>query len=893
MLMVNIIQPTKAPTPKISHLYRKYDEIALDHCKSLIAYLYEGKVGSWVNPITGNTINNGSYITISFLSKCYYLWGNKIATINSKKLKYKKHIEKFIAKEYLFDIPSITPSAVSKQKKKDKILRHRGGVGSNSPPPASTPNLSPEPLRAPGAAAAQSPNPLKLEFPVNIIKSSNMIVEKKVITGDELTKERCNNFLTDIEDELRGKTKNELSNIKFKDPINEKEEIDIGTHKLLIYLSKCYHSFDKPIKDRIRKIVNNVDDLIVLTDDKEKIKQAIPIIEDKLKKLMDNFNKCCDNLIKNWKDGNLPSHKYIADIVNAILVIIYTKYLHLYDNISADTYYNPLQIYMYDDTDATFEYGILKENYNGKKIIYQKDDLMKSLNETKIDLKPKTIERYEENTLFNRQYVFELSKKDKVMTIKYNMINSRENTFEQDFNALELPTTLGYAYELLFNKTPFNYNITNSILPKIIKIECLTPSVLRHFDEILATINTTLETLPVITDVRSTSDQRYNSVIAKMEVCGFGDNDTIRKNILYSLNAQVPSYIKLYNEATLGLKDFYKDKIYYNYGYTGTFPLFTWIPISSPGSDSAIYNFPSSSKWQPYGADNTKTFEIVNNAYKNYYTQPFSKSLNETIYKVISGESTDVDTIMTKRINETIGIYKDMNRAETYKNEKIYLYHGTNKKLHNMDGKKEDIKLLGFLSTTLNIYTASFYSEVGLKGNGFIYIIEVDDKQTYINLNDNLYQFILLPHSIIRIVHEFDYIGITIILCRLIETPTKEQSNELYNKLLVAAAPQLGEEDKKTTGGFRKTKAVVGDYLKQIIPTYKKEKVKEQGMRKSSGTKREEANNKINASISGYKSMYKFEDLPKDFQKYYGKQNKGKDIDISNGCHIGLVPRKD
>ena len=1269
--MANIKQPMKAPPPNISHLYRKYDEIALDHCKSLVAHLYEGKVGSWVNPITGNTINNGSYITISFLSKCYYLWGNKIATINSKKLKYKKHIEKFIAKEYLFDISAIKQLAVSKQKKKDKAvvsmntIGHRGGLlhginsrsPSNSPPAARrrSPSLSPP--------AAQSPNPLKLEFPENIKKSSNSIVKGKYITGDELTEERCNNFLTDIEKNLRGKTETELSNINIKDPISG-VDIAIGSQKLLIYLSKCYYSFDKPIKDRISKIVYDVEDLIVLTDDKEKIKQAIPIIEGKLKKLMDNFNKCCDNLIDNCKGGILPSHKYIADIVNAILVIIYTKYLHLYDNITPTTYDKPLHIYMYDED---FHKYYIKNELNSQSftyIIYQKDDLMKSLNETRIDLKPKTIERYKENTLFNHQYVFELSKKDKDTTIKYNMINSRENTFEQDFNALELPTTLGYAYELLFNKNPFNYNITNSILPKIIKIECLTPSVLRHFDEILATINTTLETLPVINDVRSTSDQLYNSVIANMEVCGFGDNDTIRKNILYSLNAQVPSYIELYSKTTLGLKDFYKDKIYYNYGYTGTFPLFTWIPISSPGSDSAIYNFPSSSKWQPYGADNTKTFEIVNNAYKNYYTQPFSKSLNETIYKVISGESTDVDTIMTKRINETIGIYKDMNRAETYKNEKIYLYHGTNKKLHNMDGKKEDIELLGFLSTTLNIYTASFYSEVGLKGNGFIYIIEVDESKTYINLNDNLYQFILLPHSIIRIVHEFDYIGITIILCRLIETPTKEQSNELYNKLLVAAEltaakvavfyyikqnnnavpicasfrsgdnfkyaqkltwstredsdycytkikseymdifqiprewlasatlplkkdnkyelyfyfsllqenelhikkgektkgvyggfddikysihqhfikdcykylkipcidyvflhgdentnnkiatgillynyknnrkpeykydinnllidcifnfdsidnnnkkldlpgvdnsskvskniyadkiegfrnaglyingitnplfrfdsneqldyileyvkkyrnflskyseaseenlkkhfeccnkkfekllgiiddlkeqylkfindilqansvsnssmvelaelnsmlnnladtlkmralfqkdltrtekvdvfiksilkalevnttsdafandiplPEnakfadliiLGEEDKKTTGGFRKTKAVVGDYLQQIIPTYKKEKVKEQGMRKSSGTKREEANNKINASISGYKSMYKFEDLPKDFQKYYGKQNKGKEVDISNSCHIRLVPRK-
>ena len=787
----------KALPPKISHLYRKYDEIALDHCKSLIAHLYEGKVGSWVNPITGNTINNGSYITINFLSKCYYLWGNKIATINSKKLKYKKHIEKFIAKEYLFDISAIKQLAVSKQKKKDKAvvsmntMMHRGGLlhgtgvnsrsPSNSPPAARrrSPSLSPP--------AAQSPNPLKLEFPKNIKNSSKIIVEKKFITGDELTEERCNNFLTDIEKKLRGKTETELSNINIQDPIISSKNIAIGSQKLLIYLSKCYYSFDKPIQDRISKIVYDVEDLIVLTDDKEKIKQAIPIIEGKLKKLMDNFNECCDNLIKNCKDGILPSHKYIADIVNAILVIIYTKYLHLYDNITPTTYDKPLHIYMYDDDFHKYyiENGLNSQLFTY--IIYQKDDLMKSLNETKIDLKPKTIERYEENTLFNRQYVFELSKKDKVMTIIYNMINSRENTFEQDFNALELDATLEYAYNLLFNKDPFNYNITNSVLPKIIKIECLTPSVLRHFDEILHTINTRLETLPVIKDVRSTSDPRYNSEIVKMKECGFGENDMIRKNILYSLNAQVPSYIKLYSETTLGLKDFFKDKIYYNYGYTGTFPLFTWIPISSSEPDGTIYNFPSSSKWQPYGADKTEIFKQVDKAYKNYYTQPFSKSLNETIYKVISGKSTDVDTRMTKRIKETIGIYKDMDKAKTYKNKKIYLYHGTNQKLHYMDGKKEDIELLGFLSTTLNIYTASFYSEVGLKGNGFIYIIEVDDTQTYINLNDQLYQFILLPHSIIRIVHEFDYMGITIILCRLIETPTKEQSNELYNKLLTNA----------------------------------------------------------------------------------------------------------
>jgi hypothetical protein len=924
----------KAP-PNISHLYRKYDEIALDHCKSLIAHLYEGKVGSWVNPITGNTINNGSYITISFLSKCYYLWGNKIATINSKKLKYKKHIEKFIAKEYLFDISAIKQLAVSKQKKKDNAIvsmntmGHRGGLlqginsrsPSNSPPAARrrSPSLSPPPAYQSPRPAYQSPRPAyQSPRASQHLPSNSKIVfteQSKMITtnmkqifirqteNDGLNIDKCNMFVENIKNELLKPGVKDLNDVFVVDPSNNR--VSIQSPKLQFYLAKCYYSdfSNEEIKDAIREIVN-IKDLVIIDDKLEKEVEKKKADELEKKKIyidkyigtrIEHFNKCCDTLIVICKDGILPSHKYIADIVNAILVIIYTKYIHLYDVAYHTTYDKPFHIYMYDDV---FHKYYIDNGLNSQLftyIIYQKDDLMKSLNETNIDLKPKTIERYEENTLFNRQYVFELSKKDKEMTIIYNMINSRK----QDFNALELDATLEYAYNLLFNKDPFNYNITNSILPKIIKIECLTPSVLRHFDEILHTINTKLETLPVITDVRSTSNPRYNSVIVKMKEYGFGDNDMIRKNILYSLNAQVPSYIKkyikLYSVTTLGLKDFYKDKIYYNYGYTGSFPLFTWIPISSSDPDGSIYNFPSSSKWQPYGADKTELFKQVDKAYKNYYTQPFSKSLNETIYKVISGESTDVDTRMKQRIKETIGIYKDMDKAETYKNKKIYLYHGTNQKLHYMDGKKDDIELLGFLSTTLNIYTASFYSEVGLKGNGFIYIIEVDDKQTYINLNDQLYQFILLPHSIIRIVHTFDYIGITIILCRLIETPTKEQSNELYNKLLT------NTELTAAKGGFRNTK-VEGDYFKQVIPKdYINAKVKEQGMRKSSGTKREEkrlilieeTNNEINASISVYKSMYKFEDLPEDFQKYYGKQNKGKEVDISNSCHIRLVPRKD
>ena len=755
--MVNIIQPTKALTPKLSHLYRKYDEITLDHCKSLLVHLYGGKVSSWVNPITGNTINNGSYITISFLSKCYYVWGNKSATINSKKLKYKKHIEKFIAKEYLFDIPL--------------YMQHiRGGIG--SPPPSYDEGIK-----------AKS----KLKF-----TQKNKDIAETMNTSFNMTKENCETLLENIREAL-GNTEiitDPLDNTKTK-------TINIRSPKLLLYLSKCYYTSDNTIKKEVKEIVDfNV--LIDLTDEK---RLAIPIIDGKLNEYIELFNTFCEELKNNCDaNGILKDHKYISNIVNAILVIICTKYLHLYNKISSTTYDNPLQIYMYDDT---IEYDYFKKNYNGIEIndgmrritthtIYQKDDLMQTQEDTQIDLKPKTIDKYKENTLFNRQYVFELLKEDTKMNITYNIINKRKDTFEKTFNPEKLATTLEYAYELLFNKNPFNYNITNSILPKKIKIECSNTSVLSHFVDILNIINTRLEQLQVvISGVRSKTDPYYNNVIFDMKLNGFGYNELIRKNILYSLNAQDPSYIKkyivLYKEGN-PTKDFYKDELFYNYGYTGTFPIFTWIPISQSGVASeadAYYNFPSSSKWQPYGVDNVAKFGVVDAAYKNYYVQPFSKSLNETIYKVISDEEgTIVNDGMMKRINETIGIYKDMDRAVTYTNKKIYLYHGTKTKLHNMDGKLDDIEILGFLSTTLNVYAASFYSEAAsMRSSGFIYIIEVDNEQTYINLNDHLYQFILLPHSIIRILCTFYYMGITIILCRLIKTPTKEQSNKLYDKL--------------------------------------------------------------------------------------------------------------
>ena len=725
--MVNIKKPMKAQTPKKSHLYRKYDEITLDHCKLLLVHLYESKVGSWVNPITSNIINNDSYITISFLSKCYYLWGNKIATINSKKLKYKKHIEKFIAKEYLFDIPAIKPLAVSTQKLQGAL--------------------------------------------VNVMNKRSRI---RSIRGGTL--ERLQRYTT----------------------------------------------------------------------------------------LFAEFSLLSRKLKDNCKNGQLENHIYVADIVNSILNIICYVYELTSSNIS-------LYIYMYDNG---IIYDDFKKKYENDEIKYQKDDLIKNVNDDYIDLKPKTIERYKENTLFNRQYVFELSKKDTKMTITYNQINTRD----KDDLA----------------ETPFNYNITNSVLPKLISIDVLDAAISSGFNEIIKSINNMLGKLPIINGIKTELTPRldyYNNIIMHMgtQEIDFGVNDTIRKNILYSLNAQFPRYYYIYD---------YKYDIFYNYEYTGSFPIFTWIPITtatpSEVGDAAItdiYNFPLSSRWQPFNLDDAIT-STIDKAYKNYNKRPFSKSLNETIYKVISGESTIVDKTMIKRIEETFGIYKDMEKDPSYKNEKIYLYHGTDVRLHNKGDMENDIEILGFLSTTLNIYTASLYSRCYLQTEteSCIYIIEVDESKTYINLNDNLYQFLLLPHSIIRILYTFDYMGITIILCRLIETPTTTQNNELYDKLLQKPAVMEGKGGK---GVSTRQEGVESVFFKRLLST----KVKEEELPKSSGTEMDEANKEINAFISQYNFMYKFKDLPNDFQKYYEEQVEGKfdeneEIDIYNGCHFRLIPKE-
>jgi hypothetical protein len=661
------------------------------------------------------------------------------------------------------------------------------------------------------------------------------------INADKLTEDDCIELVEEIRKKKRGKTAEEIKLITFINPITNRE-IPLKSPIFKSFMSKCYFKFNnnKKLQKSIKKIVNiksldllnekltNIDKAkedaqakeeakrLAAEKAKEERKKNIPIINNYIEGLVGEFNKCCDELIANCdKDGVLKEYKYISNVINSIIIIIYTKYLHLpyyYDELYLDnTSQLSLKVFMYDDTFREYyeskslaPYQEFKKYFNGgKNVIYQKHDLTKDVDYTNINLEPKTIENYHLNTLLNRQHVFEAFKYDPYggnnyisHMIQYNKLNTSYYT-RLNFNHYKFPDTLNFAKDVIGDLN-INYNITNGLLPKTIFCASTDRTIATNipFSYLTTTINDRLGYLPTITGIAKEAtiyNIYYDKIIKDMKEHSYGNNETeygsvdmIRKNILYSLNGQDPIYVQKFMEQ-------HKQNIYYNYEYTGTFPIFSWIPLNHEniGSDTNLqYCYPMSTKWQPFDID-PPTIHLLELDYKNHGISPYSKYLNETIYKVITDEYASVKSLlnkvrirdMTKRITNTIGIYKDKTINPKYKNKKIYLYHGTKKRLHSIGGKDKDIEILGFLSTSLNIYTASQYSGVGINNNGLIYIIEVDDTHSYINLNDNLNQILILPLSRIRIIMEFNIGGICVILCRLFRTPTRDQTNLLYNKL--------------------------------------------------------------------------------------------------------------
>lgn len=912
----------KTKNPKIGKLYSKYDKIKLNHCQNLLEFLYENKSDFWINPITTKEIYRGSDIVVSFLSKCYYKWGDIRITLNSENLTFKEHILKFIDLVYLFDIPtmkknkllpqspqspqsatlkpkSITPPGItppgsksprSPQAARGSILPRMlqaatlkpksitpPGItppGSKSPRspqaargPRIAPNLpafipvspsnaayagprpgyvfkmgaqglgyyldtgsgrSPRSLQAataPAAAATMKPLSFKKKTAKDMNKNSNL-----------LSPADCIYLVEEIEEKIRGKTPEQLKKVRVMNPITKKE-IGLDSIVLQSYLSKCYYTFYNPQTRKSIENIVNIGELIDLEkqrllDEKKKEeerlkrekeeeekKKIIPIIQKQIDTYIEDFNNCCDELVANCDaNGVLNEYKYISNIVNSIMVIIYTKFLHL-EQLHLNLKINAksrLNIFMYDDELRRYytikqlnAEQVFQNKYDNSGIIYQHNSLI-YIHPSYTNLIPTDMENSYLNSLFNRQYVFSLDEYAYThpeinfnAKVLYNSVNQIQiaTFFQTTQYKGDLKTTLAFPKLLFSNTSPkvlLDYNMTNGVLPKY--IFCNICDISKYFTHIIDTINEKLEQLPTITKIRTEkapdiAKYNPNEIIKNMELKSFGDSipeyggkDMIRKNLLFSLNAQDPDYVK-YNFAK------FKEVAYYNQEYTGIYPIFTWIPLNTDFKD--VKNFRTAPYfWQPLNIDKYKLIKI-DGYYKNNGMSPFSKWLNETIFKVITGDYTSVKSLtyadriqaMQQRVIETIGNYKDLDRKPDYKLNKIYLYHGTRRRLETIVGKDNDIEVLGFLSTSFNVQVASRYCGLNAHNSGIIYIIEVDDTKTYINLRDQLQQIIILPFSRIKIVLEFNVGEVRIILCKLIKTPSVEQNNKLYNKILDIAQP--------------------------------------------------------------------------------------------------------
>ena len=854
---------------------------------------------------------------------------------------------------------------------------------SSSPPAARNKKATLKPGAArgsPGAArgsSASSDSSNKLVYSPKKVLATVKSMSKLSVNADKMSESKCKKFIKDIREAKRGKTAEEIKTMKVKieNPVTNGTITSFNSPIIQSYLVKCYFDFDdEKLKKNIKKVVD-IDTLKVISDSYIKVKKKTAnarLVVDKMKEdarvaaekwreakrladlkavedkklqipalktyidgLIDEFNHYCDELViacdtkvVNGKTiYTLKDRTYIDNIINTIVVIIYTRYLHFphfYD--ASQINYNgkmDVKIIMYDeemydyhsDTRAVSkakqrekveerQLRILNSDFP---IIYQNDKLLQDLNNMIIDIIPKTTNGFYINTLYNRQYEFDIFKSiHGNYELKYNRVNVLDSRAPGPFSRLAFPQTLDYAKKLILVQRPFNYNIANSTLPKYLLVSSMDDSIIdiAPFKDIIEVINARLQTLPVISGFANeltVKNGKFYEILQEMKRKSFGDNETgygnehmIRKNILYSLNAQDPKYIARN-------RDKYRDEIFYDSEYTGVFPLFTWVPLKNNLAYD-IYNFPSLSKWQPYGVIHNNAFVDAGNAYKNYGISPWSKSLNDTIYRVITGELASVIDLvhlatidrMKRRINDTLGVYKDMGISPAYKNKKVYLYHGSHNRLHTMKNRDEDIEILGFLSTSLNMYTASYYSGVGTYNKGFIYIIEADDRQGYINLNDQLYQIILLPYSVVKIVMELKFGDVVIVLCRLIMTPAKKVNNDLYNKLLDIRRPAGAATGGSGSGGSGKNDYDTNESglsggigtLKQIMDA---KKAQAKAVKAVKATKAAKASS--NHIIYPKADMRKIGDMPESIREYYGltKEHDDKMVDINNGCHFRVL----
>ena len=353
----------------------------------------------------------------------------------------------------------------------------------------------------------------------------------------------------------------------------------------------------------------------------------------------------------------------------------------------------------------------------------------------------------------------------------------------------------------------FNHNKVNNIDLELKKNMSILPKYIYVVHGDIFTINTSIiENLKIINHINETffHINDYNII------CDNKKNYTelFHNLIKYTQSEHANNMIlctiinNIYNEKH-NIDDYY-----YYFRYDGPYPYASILNYQD-------YMKQNIHKYQPLNINEYN----INNVYISYtdwgttsrplnmYLQKLLEKINnldftEYIKKQSLSEKTnhndnekDIITRLEKMMNVYINTKKPKN---SYKMQDIYLFHGTQKSIHDLVNLEINIK--SYFSCTFDLYTAYKYAitddivydmEKDKHKKGYIYILKISDKIKYINFLSTQKELILLPGTKIQILFIFILNNITYHMCTV-----KANADENYDKNLYKIVKYLKETPK-------------------------------------------------------------------------------------------------
>jgi len=764
-----------------------------------------------INPKTGRSIMLTSAVIADIIKECKSSFNIDIADIKKLQSKYKISLK--LSKSNINNSPqrSLSPPGAKLNNSPQRSLSPPGAKLNNSPqislsPPGAKLNNSPQRSLSPPGAKVTS----RIQRPVSSIQSRNV---------SQVSRQKNNNLINGF------KAYDSSTDALYDNDFLDKKNYTFNNAKLDRLLS-TYNPFRSLVK------YFNIEDYFRLFNEyTNTFKYETEIFKPTVRlnefiKILKEYKQSCRNINKKIIDFD---SEYIPHI--QLLNHLITEYIRIiYDSYGLENGKAIFSFYMFDDktlanTDANLDKLI--NNNLSKYIIYNKDIKLKPnipTNATFQTLKiPKNVIK-KTNMLYNLDKLTNFLPSDNNVDIIAT--NTNRTIFENSLLNGVLPfyyvinnSEISLSYNLMStidynNKIAYNFDVKTrnidsqkDILEKELYIKALYCATIipKHVTiHMIATNNgnganvdkdsAIKNSLFVLTSVLNsfTTSMIYDYKIIKKstdeseeEFANFkknlnNTNDKLVKNLYSVLKNNIFTYNYDYDYDTN------MDKInsfYYNFGNNLPFPYISTV------NNNKFYN--SQRYYQAFNIS-PRHYMFFEFKYKqSHLPRIHSKDLNNNLQFFIN-EKVQFDTSIKERIGEILLRIQECS-INNNKQSDIFIFHGTPKMLHTHNVDKK-IYLTSFMSCTLNINTAMYYSKnmplaLYLCANkiSIIYVIKINKNSIYINFADNLSQILLFPGTKINILGHFFYKLNRYILCEIADTENSRSEQLTFLKNLESA----------------------------------------------------------------------------------------------------------